>query len=45
MLELGLIKTFNNISAHPSDDTIIKQNNMSVKDYKMKVNNLYGHVN
>jgi len=45
MLELGLIKTFNNISAHPSDDTIIKQNNMSIKDYKMKVNNLYGYVN
>jgi hypothetical protein len=45
MLELGLIKTFNNISAHPSDDTIIKQNNMSAKDYKMKVNNLYGYVN
>ena len=34
MLKLGLIDTFNNMTAHPSDDTIIKANNMTVQQYK-----------
>jgi hypothetical protein len=34
MLQLGLIDTFNNITAHPSDDTILKANNMTVEEYK-----------
>jgi hypothetical protein len=34
MLKLGLIDTFNNMTAHPSDDTIIKANNMTVEQYK-----------
>jgi hypothetical protein len=34
MLKLGLIDTFNNITAHPSDDTILKANNMTVQQYK-----------
>lgn len=34
MLQLGLIDTFNNITAHPSDDTILKANNMTVEQYK-----------
>jgi hypothetical protein len=34
MLKLGLIDTFNNITAHPSDDTILKANNMTVEQYK-----------
>lgn len=35
MLELGLIDSFNNLSVHPSDDYILKLNNMSVEDYKL----------
>jgi len=34
MLKLGLVDTFNNMTAHPSDDTIIKANNMTVEQYK-----------
>ena len=34
MLKLGLIDTFNNMTAHPSDDTILKANNMTVEQYK-----------
>ena len=37
MLDLGLIKTFNGIKSHPSDDTILKQIDMSVEEYKRKV--------
>jgi hypothetical protein len=34
MLKLGLVDTFNNMTAHPSDDTILKANNMTVEQYK-----------
>lgn len=34
MLQLGLVDTFNNITAHPSDDTVLKANNMTVEQYK-----------
>jgi len=34
MLKLGLIDTFNNMTAHPSDDAIIKANNLTVEQYK-----------
>ena len=36
MLDLGLVKTFNGIKNHPSDDAILKEANMSVEDYKLK---------
>lgn len=36
MLKLGLVKTFNNMTAHPSDDTIIKAAGLTVKEYKEK---------
>ena len=34
MLDLGLVKTFNTMKSHPSDDTIIKQAGLSVEEYK-----------
>ena len=34
MLDLGLIDSFNNLNVHPSDDYIIKQNNLTVEEYK-----------
>jgi hypothetical protein len=34
MLDLGLIKTFNGMKAHPSDDAIIKQAGLTVEQYK-----------
>jgi hypothetical protein len=34
MLELGLVSTFNNLKHHPSDDTILKQCDMTVDKYK-----------
>ena len=34
MLQLGLVDTFNSMTAHPSDDAIIKANNMTVEQYK-----------
>jgi hypothetical protein len=34
MLEHGLIKTFNGMKNHPSDDAIIKSAGMSVQQYK-----------
>ena len=40
MLDLGLVKTFNGIKNHPSDDTILKEANMSVEDYKLKCKTL-----
>ena len=36
MLKLGLVKTFNGISAHPSDDAIIKAAGLTVEQYKEK---------
>lgn len=38
MLELGLVNTFNGLD-HPSDDKILKENNLSVSQYKSLVNN------
>jgi hypothetical protein len=37
MLELGLVKTFNGMTSHPSDDTILRTAGMSVDEYKSKV--------
>lgn len=34
MLELGLVQTFNTLKHHPSDDTILKQCDISVDKYK-----------
>ena len=36
MLKLGLVKTFNNITAHPSDDAVIKAAGLTVEQYKEK---------
>lgn len=36
MLKLGLVKTFNNMTAHPSDDTVIKSVGLTVEEYKQK---------
>jgi len=41
MLDLGLIKSFNELDKHPSDDFVLKNNNMSVQNYKKEVKNLY----
>lgn len=41
MLELGLIWSYNFITAHPSDDTIIKQNKLTVQEYKDKCKAIY----
>jgi hypothetical protein len=41
MLELGLVKTFNGMNAHPSDDKVISSNNMTEKEYISKVKMLY----
>ena len=38
MLDLGLVETFNGMTNHPSDDTILKKAGMSVAEYKAKVN-------
>jgi hypothetical protein len=40
MLDLGLIDTFNKLTAHPSDDYILRNAGVSVEDYKMKVKEL-----
>ena len=34
MLELGLVDTFNGMKNHPSDDVILKANNMNVSEYQ-----------
>lgn len=41
MLDLGLIKTFNGMTSHPSDDTILKQVGVSVDEYKKMVRSMY----
>jgi hypothetical protein len=41
MLDLDLIWSFNFITAHPSDDAIIKQNNLTVQEYKDKCKAIY----
>jgi hypothetical protein len=40
MLDLGLIKTFNGMKSHPSDDKIIAANGMTVEQYKQKCKEL-----
>ena len=40
MLELGLVKTFNGMKNHPSDDAVLKQAGMTVDEYKRKIANL-----
>jgi hypothetical protein len=40
MLDLGLVKTFNGMTAHPSDDYIIKQAGISAQQYKDMVRNM-----
>ena len=41
MLELGLIKSFNELSNHPSDDSIIKKAGLTPEQYKDQVKLLY----
>jgi hypothetical protein len=36
MLDLGLIKSFNNLNVHPSDNYILKINQINILDYKIK---------
>jgi hypothetical protein len=36
MLKLGLVKSFNGMTAHPSDDTVIKAAGLTVEEYKAK---------
>lgn len=36
MLDLGLVKTFNGIKNHPSDDTVLKEAEITIEDYKEK---------
>ena len=41
MLDLGIVDTFRNMTAHPSDDKIIRAADMSVEEYKQRVKDLY----
>jgi hypothetical protein len=41
MLDLGLIKTFQGMANHPSDDKILVDAGVSVEEYKNKVAKLY----
>jgi len=41
MLDLGLVPSFNGMSAHPSDDKVIKSLLITEEQYKEKVNELY----
>ena len=41
MLELGIVKTFNGMKSHPSDDAILQQAGLTVDQYKQKVKQLY----
>jgi hypothetical protein len=41
MIDLGLIPTFKGMTAHPSDDKIIKDAGLTIEEYKQKVNELY----
>ena len=40
MLELGLIDTFQGMTAHPSDDKVLREANVTVEDYKKMVADL-----
>ena len=44
MLDLGIVKTFNGMKSHPSDDAILQQAGLTVEQYKQKVKQLYNHV-
>ena len=44
MLDLGLVKSFNSLSFHPSDFKVLEANNMSISEYKNRVNNHYGMI-
>ncbi len=37
MIELDLIDSFNNLSVHPSDDYIISKANVSVEEYRQRI--------
>ena len=37
MLDLGIVKTFNGMKSHPSDDVILKQAGLTVDQYKQMV--------
>lgn len=45
MLDLGIVKTFNGIKAHPSDDTVLKRAGLTVKEYKTKVKEFVQYIN
>jgi hypothetical protein len=40
MLDLGIVKTFNGMKAHPSDDKIIKEAGLTIEEYKKMVKSL-----
>lgn len=40
MIDLGLVKTFQGIKNHPSDDAVLSENNMSIDVYKEKCKTL-----
>jgi len=40
MLDLGLVKSFNELSVHPSDDFVLRAANVSQHDYKLRINGL-----
>lgn len=40
MLELGLVKSFNDFSSHPSDDRVLKDAGITVEVYKEMVNSM-----
>ena len=41
MLDLGLVKTFNGMTSHPSDDFILQQSGIVVETYKKQVHAYY----
>jgi len=42
MLDLGIVKTFNGITAHPSDDKVLKDAGLTVEEYQNKIKELNG---
>ena len=40
MLDLGLVETFNGMTAHPSDDKIIREAGLTVEEYKKMVSTI-----
>ena len=41
MLDLGIVKTFNGMTSHPSDDKILVEAGLTVDQYKEMVKNIY----